>query len=103
MFPKKKKKKNNKKKLESNRSNPWFTGKIWRNICDTMNEIVGHKLNETRQKDTAWYHFILYVESKGEKVSNFLETVSIRMVVAAWEWGEVTKRVQTFSFKMNRI
>ena len=40
-----------------------------------MNEIVGHKLNETRQKDTAWYHFILYVESKGEKVSNVLETV----------------------------
>lgn len=67
-----------------------------------MNETVGHKLNETRQKDTAWYHFILHVESKGEKVSNLLETVSI-MVVSVWEWGEVIKRVQTFSFKMSKI
>ena len=94
--------KKKKKKLESNHSNLWFTGKIWRNICDNMDETVGHKLNETRQKDTAWYHFILHVESKGEKVSNLLETVSI-MVVAIWEWGEVIKRVQTFSFKMSKI
>lgn len=94
--------KKKKKKLESNRSNPWFTGKIWRNICDNMNETVGHKLNETRQRHCMASFYLICGIQRG-KVSNLLETVSIIMVVAAWEWGEVIKRVQTFSFKMSKI
>jgi len=52
-----------------------------------MNETVGHKLNETRQRHCMASFYLICGIQRG-KVSNLLETVSIIMVVAAWECGD---------------
>ena len=63
------------------------------------------EINQREEDKQAWYH--LYVESKKKKTKLKLKETESRKVVA-WDWGwgkqgEVGKRVQTFSYKMNKV